>query len=282
MRLFRQISELREAIAAERRAGASIGLVPTMGALHEGHLALVRASRGQNDTTVVSIFVNPTQFGPQEDLAQYPRPFEADLELCRREGVGLVFAPEAAEMYPEGFATRVEVEQLSEDLCGRFRQGHFPGVATVVCKLLNIAQADRAYFGRKDYQQFVIVRRMAADLNIPVEIVPVPTVREPDGLALSSRNRYLSAEERSAAPALYSALQEAADAVKQGADGAQAEAIAAAALAREPLFTVQYIEAVHPETLARRGTQGAPLVIAAAAYLGNTRLIDNVKVEDTL
>jgi pantoate--beta-alanine ligase len=264
---------------AERAAGRTVGLVPTMGAFHEGHLSLIRACRADNDYCVVSIFVNPTQFGPGEDLEHYPRRLERDCALAQQLGVDLVFAPSAQDMYPEGFCTWVTVERLTEGLCGRFRPGHFRGVTTVVAKLFNIVQPHRAYFGEKDYQQLLVVRRMVADLNMPVEIVARPTVREPDGLAMSSRNEYLSAEERALAPALYQALQRAAEAVRSGATGPQAEEIVRRELSRTPQFRLQYVQAVHPETLEPATWAGPPMVIAAAAYLGHTRLIDNIKIE---
>jgi len=198
---------------------------------------------------------------------------------CQAEGVDLIFAPDVTNMYPEGFATYVEVEGLTDGLCGRFRPGHFRGVTTIVSKLLNIVQPDRAYFGEKDYQQLIVIKRMAADLNFPIEIVPVSTVREKDGLAISSRNVYLTAEERAVAPALYRALEQAAQAVGDGASGRDAEEIVKQTLEGEPLFKLQYVEAVHPETLEPRGDQGTPMVIAAAAHLGSTRLIDNIKIE---
>ncbi|MGD9497787.1 MAG: pantoate--beta-alanine ligase [Armatimonadota bacterium] len=270
---------VREAVAAARAEGKSIGLVPTMGALHEGHLALVRHCVAECGFTVVSIFVNPTQFAPWEDLEKYPRDLAADTAACQAAGVDLVFAPEVSEMYAADACTTVHVADLTEGLCGQYRPGHFDGVTTVVCKLLNIVGPDRAYFGEKDYQQLVVVRRMVRDLDIPVQVVGHPTVREADGLALSSRNRYLSEAERAAAPALQRALQEGAQAARAGATGAEVERIVADALAREPLLRPQYIRAVDPQTLERLLGRSGPMVIAAAAYLGHTRLIDNVKVE---
>ena len=250
-----------------------------MGAFHEGHLALIRRCRAENDFAVVSIFVNPTQFAPGEDLDKYPRQLEQDCEKARELGVDLVFAPTEAEMYPEGYCTWVVVEKLTEPLCGRYRPGHFRGVTTVVTKLFNIVQPDRAYFGEKDYQQLVVIKRMVADLNMPIEIVAVPTVREPDGLAMSSRNSYLTPEQRAVAPALFEALQKAAEAVRNGASGPEAEEIVRRELAKVPQFKLQYVEAVHPDTLEPATWHGPPMVIAAAAFLGDTRLIDNVKVE---
>lgn len=195
MQTITTVAELRAALAKAR--DQRVGFVPTMGYLHDGHLALVEASRAQSDVTVVSIFVNPTQFGPTEDLSTYPRDFLRDEKLCRDAGVAIVFAPEAQEVYPAQYDTFVEAGELAKSLCGAFRPGHFRGVATVVCKLINMVQPDIAFFGQKDFQQFAVVRRMAIDLNLPIEIVTVPTVREPDGLAMSSRNRYLTTKSAS-------------------------------------------------------------------------------------
>lgn len=222
MRIEKKIAGMRAFIQAARRQSKSVGLVPTMGAFHEGHLSLIRRSCNDNDVTVVSIFVNPTQFAPQEDYAAYPRDFERDAVLAEHQGVGVVFAPDAREMYSDDFSTWLNVEDLTDGLCGKFRPGHFRGVATVVCKLLNIVQPDHAYFGEKDYQQLQVIRRMVRDLDIPVDVVPVPTVREADGLAMSSRNVYLTPEERRVAPRLQQVLQEAAALVERGATGAQA------------------------------------------------------------
>lgn len=279
MELVHTIAEVRRIVRAARAASRCIGLVPTMGALHEGHLSLLAAAHQRGDFLGVSIFVNPTQFGPQEDLAAYPRTLEADVEACRAGGANLVFAPTTEEMYPPDFATTVSVAGLTEGLCGKFRPGHFAGVATVVCKLLNIFRPDHAYFGEKDYQQLAVIRRMARDLDLPVEIVGCPTVREGDGLAMSSRNRYLSGEERAVAPALYRALQAGAEAARTGASGAAAAAVSARNLSSHPEFRVQYVEAVDPDTLEPRGEQGRPMVLAAAVFLGTTRLIDNIRVD---
>lgn len=273
-------SQVRAAVAAARAQGRVIGLVPTMGALHAGHLALIERSVAECGFTAVSIFVNPTQFGPGEDLERYPRTLPADLQLCEQAGVDLVFAPSAEEMYCADAATTVHVARLTEGLCGAFRPGHFDGVTTVVCKLLNIAQPDRAYFGEKDYQQLVVIRRMVTDLDLSVEVVSVPTVREADGLALSSRNRYLTPEQRAEAPALYRALLSGAEAARRGCSGREVERAVADYLASHPLFCVQYISAVHPHTLEPREDDGLPMVIAAAVLLGDTRLIDNIRIED--
>ncbi len=280
MEVVESISQVRSRIAETRAIGNTVGLVPTMGVLHAGHLALIEAARRRDDFLVISIFVNPTQFGPAEDYEHYPRDLERDAELAEEAGVDLIFAPTPEEMYAEGFATVVTVSGLTEGLCGRFRPGHFPGVTTVVAKLLNIVQPDRAYFGEKDYQQLIVIKRMVADLNIPVEIVGLPTVREADGLAVSSRNRYLSPEQRAVAPRLYEALQHAAELANQGASGWEVEQAVKEMLGKVALFEVQYVEALHPDRLKPRGGGGAPMVIAAAVHLGETRLIDNVRVEE--
>ncbi len=274
------VLEARASLSTARAQGQTVGLVPTMGALHAAHLALIEAARRRDDFVVISIFVNPTQFGPAEDYELYPRALERDVELAEKAGVDLIFAPPPQEIYPEGFATSVSVTGLAEGLCGRSRPGHFPGVTTVVAKLLNIVQPDRAYFGEKDYQQLVVIKRLAADLNMPVEIIGLPTVRESDGLAVSTRNQYLSTEQRAVAPRLYQALQSGAGLAQQGGSGTEVEQAVREALEGEALFDVEYVEAVHPNSLAARGEAGLPMVVAAAAYLGNTRLIDNIRVEE--
>jgi pantoate--beta-alanine ligase len=250
-----------------------------MGALHAGHENLIETARRECRTLVVSIFVNPIQFGPGEDYSRYPRTLEQDLAACARCGVDLVFAPPVEEMYPLPQLTFVEVTRISEHLCGKFRPGHFRGVATVVLKLLNIVQPQRAYFGEKDMQQLQVVRRMVLDLNVPVTIVGVPTVREPDGLALSSRNKYLSEVERRAAPALYQALQAAVRRIKEGErDVTKARTAAFEILEKQPLIRVEYLEIVDPDELAPVSTIGSSVRIAAAIWIGRTRLIDNVFV----
>jgi pantoate--beta-alanine ligase len=279
MQTARTIADARAAVEAARREGKTVGCVPTMGALHVGHLSLVRRAREECGFVVVTIFVNPTQFAPGEDYAQYPRQGERDLELAEAEGVDLVFAPSAEEMYPPEAATTVHVAELTDVLCGPHRPGHFDGVTTVVAKLFGIVMPDRAYFGEKDYQQLQVIRRMAQDLNLPVEVIGCPTVREPDGLAVSSRNAYLSPEQRHAAPALRRALLAGARVVLRGGTAAEAEEGVRAALASEPMFRLQYAEARRPDTLRRDDRPGPPMVIAAAAYLGSARLIDNVLVE---
>jgi pantoate--beta-alanine ligase len=277
--LARSIAALRRTVAAWRAAGESVGLVPTMGALHRGHLALVAASRAQCRRTVVSIFVNPRQFGPREDLAAYPRPEAADLAALTGAEADLAFIPTVEAMYPADAATTVSVAGVSEGLCGAHRAGHFDGVATIVAKLLIQAAPDRAYFGEKDYQQLMVVRRMARDLDLPVGIVGVPTVREPDGLALSSRNAYLSPAERSLAPALYRQMQMAADKISAGAAPQPVLHRAAKALTAAG-FTVEYVELRDAATLQSLDTPPtAPARLLAAAHLGRTRLIDNIAVD---
>ncbi len=281
MRIVETISELRVSTIAQARAcGKVVGLVPTMGALHAGHLSLIEAASQRDDFVVVSVFVNPTQFGPEEDYERYPQQLTRDAELAEQAGGHLIFAPSRAEMYPDDHSTWVAVKDITEGLCGESRPGHFRGVTTVVTKLLNIVQPDRAYFGEKDYQQLLVIKRLVRDLNMPVEIVGLPTVREADGLAVSTRNQYLDTQQRAAAPQLYQALQHGAEAARKGASGAQVEEAVRQSLASEPMFAVQYVQAVDPETLQPRGKARAPMVIAAAAYLGDTRLIDNIKIEE--
>lgn len=249
-----------------------------MGALHAGHERLIQTARTECETVAVSIFVNPLQFAPNEDYSRYPRTLPEDLKLCDRNGVDVVFAPTVEEMYPSPQVIFVEVGRLAEHLCGKFRPGHFSGVATVVLKLLNIVQPQRAYFGEKDLQQLTIIRRMVSDFNLPVTIVGVPIVREPDGLALSSRNKYLSPEERQAAPTLYRALQEAAERVRAGEpDAVKIQLAALALLAASPLIRVEYFEIVDAELQPVTEISG-PVRIAGAVWIGKTRLIDNVSI----
>jgi pantoate--beta-alanine ligase len=277
MRVAERIAEVRAAVREARERGTCVRFVPTMGALHEGHASLIRAARADGGLVAVSIFVNPTQFGPREDLAKYPRPRERDLELCRREGVDLVFLPTVEEMYPAGFATTVHVAGMSETMCGRFRPGHFDGVCTVVAKFLEIVEPDTAYFGEKDAQQLAIVRRMAADLNLAVEIRGCPIVREPDGIAMSSRNAYLSPAERRQALALSAALAEARRAILTGErDAARVAAAVRQRLEAADGVTLEYAVAVDPDTLADLERIGDRVLVAVAARVGATRLIDNV------
>ncbi|MCX5654301.1 MAG: pantoate--beta-alanine ligase [Planctomycetota bacterium] len=272
-----RIEQMRRTEREARGRGQTIGLVPTMGALHEGHAGLIRAARGETGCVVVSIFVNPTQFGAGEDFMRYPRPLEKDMETCRREGADVVFTPSADEMYPDGFATTVGVAGLSEKMCGAFRPGHFDGVCTVVAKLFAIVQPDAAYFGEKDAQQLAIVRRMAADLDLPVEVRGCPTVREPDGLAMSSRNAYLSADERRRALALSAALADARLAMAAGErEAAKIEAAVRRRLDATPGLDLQYVAVVDPDTLADLTRVADKVLVAVAAKVGATRLIDNV------
>ncbi len=276
--------EVLETVAAFRQARArygTLGLVPTMGYLHEGHLSLVRQARAECGAVAVSIFVNPTQFGPNEDFARYPRAMERDLAQLRAAEVDLVFAPSVSEIYPPGFDTYVEVGTVTEPLEGAARPGHFRGVATVVCKLFMITQPTRAYFGQKDAQQCVVVRKMVRDLNMPLEIVVVPTMREPDGLAMSSRNAYLTPEQRQAAPVLYRALCAAQQRYHAGErDAAALRATMQAVLATESLAEPQYVSVANPETLAELAQVGADgALLSMAVRIGSTRLIDNIVLE---
>ncbi|MBO0696806.1 MAG: pantoate--beta-alanine ligase [Zavarzinella sp.] len=270
------IAETRAAVAVARKAGRRIGFVPTMGALHAGHASLIRAARVECDFVVVSIFVNPTQFGPTEDFSRYPRTFDADRELCGAIGTDLIFAPTAAEMYPPDSRTVVEVTGLQDVLCGASRPGHFRGVATVVLKLFNIVQPDVAFFGQKDAQQGIIIRRMVADLNVPVTVRVHPTVREPDGLAMSSRNRYLDPAQRLSATSLYRALTKAEGLFAGGErsvvalERAMADVIAVAHGAR-----LDYARVLDEETLDTITSVERPALAAVAVFFGTTRLIDN-------
>src|SRR3954463_5229774 len=268
---------MRSASRAARQAGRRLGLVPTMGALHEGHLSLVRAARSSADIVAASIFVNPTQFGPNEDLAKYPRSFERDRNLLQSEGVELLFAPSVEEMYPAGAVTWVTVEELSNKLDGRSRPGHFRGVTTVVSKLFHIVEPDVAFFGQKDAAQLAIIRRMTQDLNFPVEIMGCPIVREPDGLAMSSRNSYLDPGQRKAALVLNRALTQMAENFRAGERGiANLLAAGKQVLLEEPGARLDYLEIVDPDSLDPISDFSKPALVAVAAFVGNTRLIDNV------
>ena len=258
-----------------------LGLVPTMGALHEGHLALVRRAKQENSTLAATIFVNPTQFGPEEDLQQYPRDLEKDLDLLRTEGVDLVYTPGVEEVYPSGFDSWVEVGGLSDKLEGAHRPGHFRGVATVVAKLFNLIQPDRAYFGQKDGQQTAIVRKMVKDLDLGLDIVVVPTVRDPDGLALSSRNVYLTPERRRAAPVIYRSLCAASRLFGDGVrDGDRLRGEVLATLQQEPLLNgIDYVSVADAETLEELDQVQGCVMVSVAVTLGQTRLIDNIILE---
>ena len=278
--LLRSISDLRAKLFAVRKNGTAIGLVPTMGALHAGHGRLIEQAVAYGGFVVTSIFVNPTQFNREDDYQSYPRDLATDLAFCERRHVDAAFVPDADEMYAAEPLTSVVVGRLTEHLCGPQRPGHFDGVATVVTKLLNIVQPDRAYFGEKDRQQLVVIRRVVKDLNIPVEIVGVPTVREPDGLALSSRNQLLSAEERQAATVLYRALRKA-EALVQASETCPGEVMkqGLAVFESEPSTQVEYFEVVDPDQLQPVDEIKAPVLIAGAIHLGTTRLIDNILAE---
>jgi len=273
----RTVREVRDHLASNRSQQKKIGLVPTMGALHAGHASLIASAKSGSDFVVVSIFVNPLQFGPGEDYQRYPRPIAADLEICERMGADLVFAPEVADMYVSEQRTFVEVMRLGDHLCGAFRPGHFRGVTTVVSKLFNIIQPDRAWFGEKDFQQLCIIRRMVQDLNLAVEVVSVPTYRDADGLALSSRNAYLDPREREAAPALYRALTTARSLIENGERKAGiVKERAARILAEKPAIRPQYFEIVDPTELQPVDEITSEVRIAGAVWVGKTRLIDNV------
>jgi pantoate--beta-alanine ligase len=273
------IEETRRIVAASRSQGKSIGLVPTMGALHAGHTSLIRTARAENGFVVVSIFVNPTQFGPKEDLSRYPRPFETDVQLCATEGVDLIFHPTPDIMYLAPFKTYVEVEELQNVLCGASRPGHFRGVATVVLKLFNIVQPDVAYFGQKDAQQARLLIQMVRDLNVPVQIRTCSIVREPDGLALSSRNEYLNAMERRNAPVLYRSLEVLRVQIEAGER--QTESLvrqARALIEATPGTRIDYVAIVDFDTLQPLERLKGNVLIALAVYFGSTRLIDNVLI----
>ena len=275
------IAGARKAMEGARQGGSSRGLVPTMGALHQGHRKLIQVARRECDWLAVSIFVNPAQFGPEEDFDTYPRDLDSDLAMCRELGVDLVFQPGRDEVYPATHRTFVEVETVTSHLCGRFRPGHFRGVATIVLKLLNILEPDRAYFGEKDAQQTMVVRQLAKDLNLPVNVRQVPTVRDTDGLAISSRNRHLGSQERKAATALFRTLRQIRTMVLQGArDAGQIRRSGLRLLSREPLVQVEYLDLVDPETMQPVSEVHGPVRAAAAIRVGGVRLIDNLLCED--
>jgi pantoate--beta-alanine ligase len=272
----RNVKDLRAQVAKWRQTGDTIALVPTMGALHAGHLSLITVAKGHAKRIVASIFVNPAQFGPKEDFKHYPRDEAGDVEKLAQAGVDLAFIPDAAEMYPEGFATKVSLPSLTEDLCGAARPNHFDGVATIVTKLLLQCAPDVAVFGEKDYQQLLVIKQLVRDLNIPVQIVSGPIVREPDGLGLSSRNGYLSAAERKTAPILHQVLSEAGAALASG-EGCDAASSAGRFKLEGKGFRVDYVAIRDPETLAPlTGPIRGPARVMGAVYLGTTRLIDNV------
>jgi pantoate--beta-alanine ligase len=277
MQVVKTISDIR---ALRQQLKGSVGFVPTMGYLHEGHLALVKQARIENSTVIVSIYVNPTQFGPREDFGAYPRDLNRDLELLRKEGADVVFVPSDEEMYPPEFSSWVDVEKVTERLEGASRPGHFRGVATVVAKLFNIVQPSRAYFGQKDAQQVVVIKRMVADLNMGIEIVVVPTLRESDGLAMSSRNIYLSSKERQAATILFKALTLARRLGWGGEkDAEKIRRRMTALIQKEPLAQIDYISIADAETLEELNLLDRPAVASLAVRIGKTRLIDNMPLE---
>ncbi|MCL5055311.1 MAG: pantoate--beta-alanine ligase [Firmicutes bacterium] len=280
MKIIQSPQEMQEISAGLRISKNTIGFVPTMGALHQGHLSLIQKCRKENDTAVVSIFVNPIQFGPSEDYQKYPRSLPQDKKLLESVSADFLFVPEANEMFPFGYQTKITVESLSAPLCGKFRPGHFQGVATIVMKLFHIVIPTRAYFGEKDYQQFRIIKQMAADLNLPVEILPCPTVREPDGLAVSSRNQYLSALERKHAPLMYQSLLEGGKLVEKKEK--KPEVIRTAVIKKlqeSSLISIEYVEIVHPETLVPVREIDETVLLALAVRIGKTRLIDNLMIQ---
>ncbi len=277
MKIVTTISEMQSLAESLRREGKRIGFVPTMGFLHEGHVSLMRTARAESDVAVVSIFVNPTQFGPNEDLDRYPRDAEGDRRKCESAGVDILFLPQANEMYPEKPSVFVTVEGVSDILEGAIRPGHFRGVATVVAKLFNIVKPQKAYFGQKDYQQCAVIRRMVAGLNLPVHVSVLPTIREADGLAMSSRNSYLSPDERRTASVLFRALTAARDLFLAGArEPEKLKNKMRAVLQTEPGVSCDYAEAVHPETLEQVSDAAAGTVLLLAVRVGRTRLIDNM------
>ncbi|MCD1126851.1 pantoate--beta-alanine ligase [Jinshanibacter sp. LJY008] len=276
VQIVKTIQQVRETVKAWKKAGLQVGLVPTMGYLHEGHQSLMAQAKAENDKVVTSIFVNPMQFGPTEDLASYPRDLDKDSLLCQQAGVDLIFHPEAEEMYSAGFYSFVDMAGLTEELCGRSRPIHFRGVCTVVSKLFNIVQPDRAYFGQKDAQQLAVIRQMVKDLNIDVQVVGCPIIREHDGLAKSSRNSYLNAEQRQAALCLYRAIQLGCKLMQQGEK--QCSVVISqmeSCILQEPMAKIDYISIVDADKLTPVETIDAPILCAMAVYIGNTRLIDN-------
>ncbi len=277
MQIIRTVADMQAVCRQIRQDGRTIGFVPTMGALHEGHLSLVRAARARYQTVAVSIFVNPLQFGPSEDLAKYPRTFEHDRQMLEAEGVDVLFAPTPEEMYPAGAVTYVEVESLSDKLCGRSRPGHFRGVTTVVAKLFNIVGPNAAFFGQKDAAQATIIRKMVNDLNLDIEIVVCPIVRETDGLALSSRNAYLDPQQRRQAAILHRALMRVQTLCDRGEHSAKAMVEAGKeVMAEEPAVRLDYFEIVNPDTLDPVDDVSRGGLVAVAAFVGSTRLIDNI------
>jgi pantoate--beta-alanine ligase len=279
MQVAKTVREVRAWMKLARADGKTVGFVPTMGYFHEGHLSLMRRAKTECDLCVVSLFVNPTQFGPSEDFQRYPRDFARDAAMAESVGVDLLFAPEVEEMYPEGYQTYVEVTEVTRRLEGAARPGHFRGVATVCTKLFNIVQADRAYFGKKDYQQLKVIQRLVKDLNIPTEIVPCETVREPDGLAMSSRNVYLKPDERQAATVLYRALCAGRDAILAGEhDAKKVQTLVEQVITTEPVVHIEYVDVADAETLEPLTELRGEVLLSLAARVGVARLIDNLTV----
>lgn len=280
IKVVHTIKEVREQVKAWRTEGLSVGLVPTMGFLHEGHKSLIDSSVKDNDRTVVSVFVNPMQFGPSEDLANYPRDLDADAKLCASAGADLIFNPEPEEMYADGFCSFVDMIGPTAELCGKSRPIHFRGVCTVVSKLFNIVQPDRAYFGQKDAQQLAVIKRMVTDLNIPVEIIGCPIIREADGLAKSSRNTYLNEEERKAALILSKTIFMGQELVKNGlTDAAELISRMKENIETEPLAKIDYVDVVNFDDVSRKDTIGDNTLVAMAVYVGKARLLDNFIIE---
>ena len=274
------VKDIREQVNKWKKEGLTIGFVPTMGYLHEGHRSLIEAARANNDKVVVSIFVNPMQFAPTEDLESYPRDLEKDAKLCEEVGVDLLFHPEPSEMYTDGFCSYVDMNGLTTELCGRTRPTHFRGVQTVVLKLFNIVKPDRAYFGQKDAQQLAVIKRMVADLNVDVEVIGCPIIREADGLAKSSRNTYLSSEERKAALILSKSLKLGYELIKNGETDSKAVIKAISdSINTEPLAKIDYVDVVDFGTITPVDKIGKSVLVAIAVYIGKTRLIDNFMVE---
>jgi pantoate--beta-alanine ligase len=279
MQAFDNTIELLNAIRKIKRQQKTIGFVPTMGFLHDGHISLIKRARLVSDVVVVSIFVNPAQFGPKEDFSAYPRDIKRDTLLCAEADVDMLFMPSVSEMYPEGHLTYINIEKITDVMCGASRPGHFKGVATIVAKLFNIVKPDKAFFGLKDYQQTVVIKRMAADLNMDIDIEVLPTIREPDGLAMSSRNFYLNEEERKAAACLYRSLMKAEEMIKSGEkEGLKIIDAMKKIINVEKLGKIDYITIADAETLEEVKTIDRKVVIALAVWIGKTRLIDNIVI----
>lgn len=281
MRVFETTAAMKEYSLTAKRQGLTIGYVPTMGALHEGHLSLIRQARQDTDRVVISIFVNPLQFGPGEDFDRYPRDTDTDLKLCKKENVDAVFMPSVADVYPKGFQTFVDQDELPKKLCGAFKPGHFKGVMTVVAKLFNIIKPDISYFGQKDYQQSIIIHRMAIDLDFDTQIKIMPTVREESGLALSSRNKYLGPKQKKEAAAIHEAMLQAKELTTRGLSSTKEliKAMKKHINSRCRGATIEYIQVVNPETLVQMREVRGKVMIVAAVYIGKARLIDNLMIE---